>query len=121
MPAATRERPPAALMPEEIVEAEQAVIGAILRDNAAYRQVAGVLKPEHFTERLHWGVFDEERALIEAGGSAPPARVLPRLASVGLGGALAGPYLERLIAEAPAAPDLRELARFLARAARARA
>lgn len=44
----------------------------------------------------------------------------PRVASVGLGGALAGPYLERLMAEASPSTDLARLARFLARAARKR-
>jgi len=105
----------------DVVEAEQAVIGAILRDNAAYRRIAGVLTPECFTERLHRGVFERAQALIEAGRPATPAAILPHVASVGLGGALAGPYLERLIASAPPSPDAPGLARFLAQAARARA
>jgi hypothetical protein len=46
--------------------------------------------------------------------------ILPHVASVGLGGALARPYLERLIAEASPSADLRALARLLARAARER-
>jgi hypothetical protein len=122
LPLATRERPgPASPGLSEILEAEQAVIGRILRDNAEYCQVAGILRPESFTERLHWGVFEEAQALIEAGRPATPADILPRVASVGLGGAIAGPYLDRLIAEAPMSADLRKLARFLAQAARERA
>jgi hypothetical protein len=104
-----------------VLEAERAVLGRILRDNAEYGQVAGILRPEHFTERLHWGVFDEARRLIEAGELATPARILPRVGTVGLGGALAGPYLDQLIAAAPSAADLRSLAGFLVRAARDRA
>jgi hypothetical protein len=122
LPLATRERPaPASPALDEIVGAEQTVIGRILRDNAEYRHVAGILRPEHFTERLHWGAFEKAQALIEAGRPATPADILPRIASVGLGGALAGPYLERLMAEASPSADLRTLARFLARAARERA
>jgi Domain of unknown function DUF29/DnaB-like helicase N terminal domain len=121
MPLATRERPQTASPAlNEILEAEQTIIGRILRDNAEYRIVAEILRSEDFTERLHWGVFDKVRKCIEAGKAASLADVLPRVASVGLGGALAGPYLERLIAEASPSADLRELARFLARAARER-
>src|SRR5215218_2046377 len=104
-----------------VVEAEQAVIGAILRDNAAHRRIAGVLTPECFTERLHRGVFERARALIEAGRPATPDAILPHVASVGLGGALAGPYLDGLIASAPPSADAAGLARFLAQAACARA
>jgi hypothetical protein len=122
LPLATRERPaPASPALDEIVRAEQTVIGRILRDNAEYRHVAGILRPEHFTERLHWGVFEKAQALIEAGRPAAFADILPRVASVGLGGALAGPYLERLMAEASPSADLARLARFLARAAGERA
>src|SRR3954451_11891084 len=73
----------------DVVEAEQAVIGAILRDNAAHPRIAGVLTPECFTERLHRGVFERVQALIEAGRPATPNAILPHVASVGLGGALA--------------------------------
>jgi Domain of unknown function DUF29/DnaB-like helicase N terminal domain len=105
----------------DVIEAEQAVIGAILRDNTAYRRLVGVLTPECFTERLHRGVFERVQALIEAGRPATPNAILPHVASVGLGGALAAPYLERLIASAPPSAETPDLARFLAQAARARA
>lgn len=122
MPLATRERPgPISASLNEIVEAEQTIIGRILRDNTDYRQVEGILKPENFTERLHWGVFAEAGKLIAAGKRATVAAVLPHVASVGLGGERAEPYLERLAASASPSSDLRPLARFLARAARERA
>ena len=38
----------------------------ILRDNAAYRRIAGVLTPECVTERLHRGVFERAQALNAA-------------------------------------------------------
>lgn len=121
MPLATRERRGPALAPlNEIVEAEQTIIGRILRDNTDYRQVEGLLKPEDFTERLHWGVFAEAGKLIAAGKPVTVAAILPHVASVGLGGELAEPYLERLVVEASPSADLQGLARFLARAARER-
>jgi hypothetical protein len=121
MPLATRERPDASVVSlNDIVEAEQAVIGRILRDNADYRQIAGVLRPEDFTERLHWAVFEEAQALIEAGERATLDRILPRVTTVGLGGELAASYLARITTEAPSKPDLRRLASFLADAARER-
>jgi hypothetical protein len=120
MPLATRERPPASPALNEILEAEQTVIGRILRDDAEYRAVARFLKPDDFTERLHWGVFAEVGALIEAGKPATIAAILPRLPSVGLGGVLANAYLEKLVAKAPSTANLRHLAEFLASAARER-
>jgi hypothetical protein len=120
MPLAARERPPVSPALNEILEAEQTVIGRILRDDTEYRAVAKFLKPEDFTERLHWGVFAEVGALIEAGKPATIAAILPRLPSVELGGALKRPYLETLVAEASRTADLRRVAQFLARAAHER-
>lgn len=120
MTVATRERPRAdPLSLDEIVRAEQTIIGRVLRDNAEYAAVAELLRPEDFTERLHWGVYEQARDLIEAGKPATLDRILPKVARVGLGGELAGPYLARL-AHAPQDADLRAIARALAKAARER-
>jgi hypothetical protein len=117
MPVATRQRPETAPL-NAIVEAEQAVIGAILRDPAALARVADLLRPDDFSERLHRGVFERAQELVEAGQPVTIEAVLPRVASVGLGGELAGPYLARLQARPPVDP--RAPARVLAEAARRR-
>jgi hypothetical protein len=54
-------------MPPYSVDAEQAVLGAILVNNEAYRRVAGYLRPEHFYEPVHGRIFEAITRLIEAG------------------------------------------------------
>ena len=40
------------------IEAEQALLGAILVNNDAFDRVSDFLKPEHFSEELHRRIFD---------------------------------------------------------------
>ncbi|HRE20440.1 MAG TPA: DnaB-like helicase N-terminal domain-containing protein, partial [Rhabdaerophilum sp.] len=40
------------------LEAEQALLGAILVNNEAYDRVSDFLRPEHFFEALHGRIFD---------------------------------------------------------------
>ncbi|MBS0224193.1 MAG: replicative DNA helicase [Proteobacteria bacterium] len=58
--AAVREEP-------QNVEAEQALLGSILINNAAYHRVGEFLKGEHFTNPLHGKLFDDMARLIEKG------------------------------------------------------
>ena len=53
--------------PPHNFEAEQALLGAILVNNAAYQRVAEFLKPEHFADPLHGKLFDAVARLIERG------------------------------------------------------
>jgi len=53
--------------PPHNFEAEQALLGAILVNNAAYQRVAEFLKPEHFADPLHGKLFDALSRLIERG------------------------------------------------------
>ncbi|MFI5031044.1 MAG: replicative DNA helicase [Reyranellales bacterium] len=53
--------------PPHNFEAEQALLGAILVNNAAYQRVAEFLKPEHFADPLHGKLFDSLSKLIERG------------------------------------------------------
>ena len=53
--------------PPHNFEAEQALLGAILVNNAAYQRVAEFLKPEHFADPLHGKLFDSLSRLIERG------------------------------------------------------
>jgi replicative DNA helicase len=54
------------------VEAEQALLGALLIDNAAYDQVSTSLEPEHFYVPVHGRIYDAARALIGRGQIANP-------------------------------------------------
>ena len=49
------------------IEAEQALLGAILINNEAYHRVSDFLRPEHFYEPVHGRIFEAMRRLIEQG------------------------------------------------------
>ena len=53
--------------PPHNFEAEQALLGSILVNNAAYQRVAEFLRPEHFADPLHGKLFDSLGKLIERG------------------------------------------------------
>ncbi|MBX6367707.1 MAG: replicative DNA helicase [Rhodospirillales bacterium] len=58
--------------PPANIEAEQALLGAILVNNAAYHRVSEFLLPEHFAEAVHGRIYDAIRTLIERGQIANP-------------------------------------------------
>lgn len=47
------------------MEAEQALLGTILVDNAAYKRAAGILEPAHFADPLHGKLYDVLSRRIE--------------------------------------------------------
>ena len=53
--------------PPHNFEAEQALLGAVLINNAAYQRVAEFLRPEHFADPLHGKIYDSLSRLIERG------------------------------------------------------
>ena len=53
--------------PPHNFEAEQALLGSILVNNAAYQRVAEFLKGEHFADPVHGKLFDSLARLIERG------------------------------------------------------
>jgi replicative DNA helicase len=54
------------------IEAEQALLGAILVNNEACDRVSGFLDPDHFYEPLHTRLYEAAAALIRAGKLASP-------------------------------------------------
>jgi replicative DNA helicase len=54
------------------IEAEQALIGAILVNNDAMDKTADFLRPEHFYDPLHASVFETIQQLLHAGKSVTP-------------------------------------------------
>lgn len=95
------------------LEAEQAVLGAILANNEAYHRVSATLKPDHFSEPVHARIYDAASTLIRAGRIASPLTLknhfendatLPEIGGVA--------YLARLAANATTilnVPDYAEL------------
>lgn len=49
------------------IEAEQALIGAILANNKAFEKVSEFLKPVHFADSTHQKIFDVMSKLITKG------------------------------------------------------
>ena len=54
------------------IEAEQALLGAILVNNEAAVRVSGFLEPEHFFEAVHGRIYEDALVLVERGQNATP-------------------------------------------------
>ena len=83
------------------IEAEQALLGAILVNNDAFYRVSDFLEPIHFFEPLHQKIFDLCSSLIRAGKVATPVTLKTFLAAdIDVAGLTVPQYLARLAAEA---------------------
>ena len=54
------------------IEAEQALLGAMLINNEAANRVAGFSKPEHFFQPVHGRIYEAVLSLVERGQIATP-------------------------------------------------
>lgn len=91
--------------PPHNIEAEQALLGAILVNNDAYDRVSDFLRPEHFSEELHRRIFSVCSQLIRAGKLATVVTLKtflePEIKDIQLPpGITVQAYLARLAAEA---------------------
>jgi replicative DNA helicase len=83
------------------IEAEQALLGAVLVNNEAFYRVSDFLKPEHFFEPIHAKIYELASSLIRAGKIASPITLKTFLPpDIDIGGLNASQYLARLAAEA---------------------
>ena len=82
------------------IDAEQALLGAILVNNDAFYRVSDFLLPEHFMEEVHRRIYEVSITLIKAGKLASPITLKTYLGDADLGGLTVGQYLARLAAEA---------------------
>jgi replicative DNA helicase len=83
------------------VEAEQALLGAVLVNNEAFYRVSDFLEPRHFYEPIHQKIYEVTSGLIRAGKIATPVTLktfLPPDADIA--GLSPAQYLARLAAEA---------------------
>src|SRR6187551_3620817 len=82
------------------IEAEQALLGAILVNNEAFYRVGDFLEPQHFFEPIHQKIFDVARSLIRANKVATPVTLKTFLpADFDIAGITVSQYLARLAAE----------------------
>ncbi len=98
--AASASAEPAFRLAPHNIEAEQALLGAILVNNDAFDRVSDFLRPEHFSEEIHWRIYDVASQLIRAGRLASPITLKTYLGEHDLGGVTVPQYLARLAAEA---------------------
>lgn len=61
----------------DAIEAEQALLGAILHSNEVYWRVAGFLKPNHFSEQLHGSLYEVMGTMIAEGRAVNPITIKP--------------------------------------------
>jgi len=97
---ATATREPTFRVAPHNIEAEQALLGAILVNNDAFDRVSDFLRAEHFSEDLHRRIFEVAAQLIRAGKLASPITLKTFLGDHDLGGVTIPQYLARLAAEA---------------------
>jgi len=83
------------------IEAEQALLGAILVNNEAFYRVSDFLEPRHFFEPVHQKIYEIAASLVRAGKVASPVTLKTFLpADADIGGLTVSQYLARLAAEA---------------------
>lgn len=83
------------------VDAEQALLGAILVNNEAYYRVSDFLKPDHFFEPVHRHIYQVAGELVRANKVASPITIKTFLpADLAIGDINLAQYVARLAAEA---------------------
>ena len=96
------------------VEAEQALLGIILFDNAAYERLSDQLRPQHFYEPFHARLFAAMEEHIRKGQLAEPIVLMERFkrdpAFEDLGGLR---YLADLVDRAPPAANIGDYGRVI--------
>jgi len=87
--------------PPHNIEAEQALLGAVLVNNEAFYRVSDFLEPKHFFEPIHQRIFELAGGLIRASKLATPVTLKTFLpADFDIAGLSLNQYLARLAAEA---------------------
>jgi len=82
------------------IEAEQALLGAILVNNEAFYRVSDFLLAEHFYEPVHREIYEVAGKIIRAGKAATPITVKTYLPDQLVAEVTMPQYLARLAAEA---------------------
>jgi replicative DNA helicase len=100
--------------PPHNLDAEQALLGAILVNNDTYDRVSGFLEPHHFFDQLHGAIFDAAAKQIAAGRRADPITLKPFFGNAEPVGDTPVPvYLGKLAANATTTRNVRDYARTI--------
>ncbi len=96
------------------VEAEAALLGAVLLNNAAWHAIGPNLHTEHFWEEIHRRIWDVASTLIREGRVASPLTLKTYLGDHDLGAGMTVPhYLARLAADATTIVNAPDYARMV--------
>ena len=90
--------PPYRNAPQNI-EAEQAVLGAIIVNNEAFYRVSDFLEPQHFFEPIHQQIYELASNLIRAGKTATPVTLKTFLPTDMDIGGLNASQLDKVVAD----------------------
>lgn len=89
------------------IEAEQALLGALMVNPDAYAAIATFLEPEHFSEAAHQHIYETMRGMIRAGRKPTPVTMKNHLPyDMAIGDGTLGQYVAHLMAEAVGAEPL---------------
>src|SRR6202166_4806947 len=92
---------PAFRAPPHNIEAEQALLGAILVNNEAFYRVSDFLEPKHFFEPVHRRIYELSGGLVRANKLATPVTLKTFLpVDADIPGLSVNQYLARLAPEA---------------------
>jgi replicative DNA helicase len=96
------------------IEAEQALLGALLYDNSAFERLGDNLQPRHFFEPFHQRLFEAVQTAIRKGQLAEPILLAEQFATDPAFGDLGGVrYLADLVDRAPPAANAPDYARSI--------
>jgi len=96
------------------LDAEQAILGAILFDNEIYHRISIYLKGEHFFDPVHQLIFEAAGDLVNSGRLSSPVTIDTYLANAqGYLDAGGKRYLEQLAANVPSTTGAADYARIV--------
>ncbi|WP_425408482.1 replicative DNA helicase [Hyphococcus sp.] len=96
------------------LDAEQAILGAVLFDNEIFYRISLFLKAEHFFDPVHQIIFEASGDLINSGRLASPVTIDTYLAKAqGYLDAGGKTYLEQLAANVPSTAGASDYARIV--------
>ncbi len=96
------------------IEAEQALLGAILVNNEAFYRVSDFLEPKHFYEPIHQKIYEVSASIIRVGKVATPVTLKTFLPpDIDVAGLTPPVYLARLAAEATTVINASDYARTI--------
>jgi len=96
------------------IEAEQALLGALLVNNDVYDRVASLIEPRHFYDPLHGRIFEVAARRIQQNALATPVTLRPFFETDAAMASVGGPgYLARLAGAAISVYNARDYAQTI--------